>query len=138
MRRGRSSGTASGRRNSRRTSARTRRCSEKLSGSFLGFTFRLLRCGRPLPLEPIGGFQVTGILTLDRPRVCVLVFERRDYERNIFIGNVHGHRLHDIFPGIVGSLNTVNDAEKAEAAERRRAKERAECGEGKAAPRQVQ
>ena len=49
-----------------------------------------------------------------------VVFESRDYERNIFVGNVQGHRLHDIFPGIAGSPNAVNDAVKAEKAERKR------------------
>ena len=34
-----------------------------------------------------------------------LDFESRDYERNIFVGNVQGHRLHDICPGICGSVN---------------------------------
>jgi hypothetical protein len=82
-----------------------------------------------LSLEPISGFQVTGILTLDRPRVCGwcsrAVIMSGIYSSGTFrvIGFMISFRA--LSPDFWGerSLNAVHGAVKAEKQERQRMKQ---------------
>src|SRR6266853_4141235 len=61
---------------------------------------RLLRDRCPLPMEPIRGLLVSGVLTLHSSCVGVVLLQCSDEERNVIVGNVEFHSAfcHQGFP----------------------------------------